>query len=230
MTDAVLERLDLLVLRLVVARDHTRLRPDSGITVQLVAAQLAELALAGELIDHDGLPVILSSAEVFGDALDPVRQRVNQLYGARWDQLFWRKGIDAGAVLARNTAELVETGVWWRAARSRPFRAARYAETEGAQLYGWAHRLDELLAEPPTAAEPSEPTEPAVREAILIALLALRFTKREQPEWMNRDWVAAISIRPAPTHTAVQRIVETADGIASIMRGGGLRGPAGFGM
>jgi hypothetical protein len=116
-------RLDLLALRLAVAGDQSRLRPNTGLEIRVVAGQLAELALAGVLIDYEGSPAIVSTESVADGALDPLRDRVAELAGWRWDQLFWRQGIYAKGALEYATNELIDDGVWLQTATAPPVAA-----------------------------------------------------------------------------------------------------------
>jgi hypothetical protein len=223
------DRLDQLALRLSVARDESRLRPDSGVIVRVIAGQLAELALAGVLIDYEGSPVVLGPADDELSSLQALLERVDELRGWRWDQLFWRQGIYGKAVLAAATAELIDTETWVQTAPARAWRPARYADIDGAGLQAAAGRLDGVIRSvdsPVADPQPSDAApEPDVRDLILVALMALRFT-REYAAWMDVGWVDDPLPELEPrVRTTVQQIVWAAGDIAAIMRTGGSKDP-----
>jgi hypothetical protein len=211
-----LDRVDLLALRLLVARDQTRLRPNTGLEVRVITGQLAELALAGVLVDHEGHPAIVSGGPVAKGALDPLRERINELSGWRWDQLFWRQGIYAKAVLEYATAELVDSGVWVRTVRARPMRPARYADLASDQLREVATQLDEVITATAIG---------TARERILVALNALLFNRRERVAWMDVDWTEDLEDLPISERATIQAIIEAANLISAEMRGGGSKDP-----
>jgi hypothetical protein len=209
-------RLDLLVLRLAVARDETRLRPNTGLEVRVIAGQLAELALAGVLIDYDGQPAVISNDPVAAGVLDPLRERVAELAGWRWDQLFWRQGIYAKAALDLAVNELIDDEVWIATTGARPWRPARYADTEGEQLRAVADRLDEVITGRAVGTS---------RDRILVALNGLLFDRRRKVAWMDVDWVAELPELGVVERTAVQSIIEAANATAALMATGGSRDP-----
>jgi hypothetical protein len=213
-----MNRLDLLVLRLTVARAETRLRPNTGVEVRVIAGQLVELALAGALIDDEGNPAITSIEAPPGplSALEPLRERVTELAGWRWDQLFWRQGIYAKAVLEYATKELIDSEVWVRTASARPLRPARYADIDSDTLREVATRLDEVI---------TGQTPGTARERILVALNALLFDRRRHVDWMDVDWVAELPDLTLTERVTVQAIIEAANSIAAMMATGGSRDP-----
>jgi hypothetical protein len=218
------DRLDQLALRLSVARDETRLRPDSGVIVRVIAGQLAELAMAGVLIDSEGSPVVIGPADGDLSPLQALLERVDELRGWRWDQLFWRQGIYGKAVLAAATAELIDTETWVQTGSARAWRPARYADIDGAGLQAAAGRLDGVIRSVDSTSADGAP-EPGGRDLILVALMALRFT-REHAAWMDVGWVDDPLPELEPrVRTTVQQIVWAADEIAAIMRTGGSKDP-----
>jgi hypothetical protein len=218
-----MDRLDLLVLRLTVARDESRLRPNTGVEVRVIAGQLIELALAGVLVDDEGHPAIVSDGPVAGGALDPLRERVAELAGWRWDQLFWRQGIYAKAVREHAVAELTAAEVWVCTAPARPFRpAARYADLDGDELHEIAGRLDAII---------TGQAEGSTRERILVALNALLFDQRKGQPWMFGNWIGGLDELSPTQRPTVEAIIEAANETAAIMRSGGSKDPvasAGF--
>jgi hypothetical protein len=209
-------RLDLLVLRLTVARDEMRLRANTGLEVRVIAGQLAELALAGVLIDYEDRPAIVSTDPVAGGVLDPLRERVAELAGWRWDQLFWRQGIYAKGALDLAVNELVDDEVWINTAGARIFRPARYADTDGDQLREVADRLDAVITGRAVG---------TARDRILVALNALLFDRRRKVAWMGVDWVADLPDLGLIERRTVQSIIEAATAIAAVMATGGSRDP-----
>ena len=149
----------------------------------MIAGQLAELALAGVLIDYDGRPAIVSDESVAGGVLDPLRERVAELAGWRWDQLFWRQGIYAKGALELAVNELVDDEAWINTVRARPLRPARYADTRGDELREVADRLDDII---------TGRTVGTARDRILVALNGLLFDRRRKVAWMDIDWVAEL--------------------------------------
>ena len=122
-------RLDLLVLRLAVARDRARVRTNVGLEIRVAAAALAELALTDTLVDYEGLPVVVGAGP---SALSPLVTRLRELKGWPWEQLLWRQGIDARAGLNRAVAELVAQGRGSERA-GVAFSPARYTDLGGAE-------------------------------------------------------------------------------------------------
>jgi hypothetical protein len=203
------QRLDLLVLRLAVAGDQARLRSNAGLEVRVLAAQLAELALAGMLVDQERRPVIVSAAAIARGAFDPVRDHVRDLAKPGWELLFWRTGIDAAAVLQRAVSELIDSRVWQPIEPAHRRHPARYADTDGAGLRAHAARLDAVI---------TDRLKPSARDAILVALLALRFTGGPDALWREKYWVHDLPGLAEPQHVTVQRIIEAADETADLMR------------
>jgi hypothetical protein len=204
-------RLDLLVLRLAVARDQARLRTNVGLEIRVAAAALVELALTDTLVDYEGLPAVVGAGPV---ALTSLVTRLRELKGWPWEQLLWRQGIDARAGLKRAVAELVGQGTWLRSARPLPLRAARYSDLGGAELRTVGTRLDAVI---------KGEAEPQGRESVLVALMGLRFLKTDRAEWMEQYWVADADLVALPDRQwrTIQRVIEAADGIAALMRAGG---------
>ncbi len=204
-------RLDLLVLRLAVARDRARVRTNVGLEIRVAAAALAELALTDTLVDYEGMPVVVGAGP---SALSPLVNRVRELKGWPWEQLLWRQGIDAPAGLKRSVAELVAQGTWIRSARALPFLPARYTDLGGDELTALGARLDAVI---------KGDAEPQGRESVLVALMGLSFLNSDRAEWMQQYWVSDADLAGLPERQwlTIQRVIEAADGIARLMRAGG---------
>jgi hypothetical protein len=158
------DALDVIVLRLLAQKWHGRLEHPVGLGCTVTAAQLAELVLAGVLVEKDGIPVVRSHPTLAGGAFDPLRDRVNSLRGCRWYQLFWRRLVSTetlfnqvlDALVANELGALQRTG--WRQ------RGVRWED----RCPEWA-RTSQLRTEAVLAGG----VDPNPRESVLAALYRL---------------------------------------------------------
>jgi hypothetical protein len=182
-----IQALDVRVLRALARHWDGRLKRPRFLGSVVVAAQLAELVLAGALEDDSDRPVV-NVAVAIEDRLRAVRDRVGELPGCRWDQLFWRGGIDTEAAFAESVAWLIDRHVW---------------EVERS---GWRGRSVRYIDQSPATTTPtkvenvSQANDVLDSSGIMLAVLISLYRLGLGPEGQSfQNWLPARSIVDQPS-------------------------------
>ena len=134
------DSLDQTLLRMMLSGQTGRIARAAAASHCVYAAQLAELALSGQLLDRDGRPLRARGAlERAGYLLECLPRR---LAWESWDELFWSEPRLMATARTLATQQLIDRGIWRRAPRTRSacWIGARFQQLypgEGERLAAW---------------------------------------------------------------------------------------------
>ena len=165
-----------------IARDPAsgRLVRHNTLAVGLRSALFAELALAGQIVDHAGAPYAISTAPTAHRFLDQIRDAVAARPGVSWPR--WFRHVHGDRIALVN--ELVNDELWTQVGHNR------YTDVDAASMLDLARRVTAVasLRKPPADAADS-----------ILAMLLVICGATAVPETIGRP-----PARPSPRPKAMR--------------------------